>query len=166
MLPCSTNRESVTSFSMRLFTLVAMALVAAGGRNYEVNDEKEHDGKLALISLDGDALQEKINYMGFEGNNSSWETAERGSMALGCEGAQWMEAGDELRVQCREACEKRECHHVDVKFEASWTWRRSRFKSLATRTVSMPLKKLKELMRIVWLASSAEYLLRSHAGSP
>ena len=158
MLPCSTNRESVTSFSMRLFTLVAMALVAAGGRNYEVNDEKEHHGKLALISLDGDALQEKINYMGFEGNNSSWETAERGSMALGCEGAQWMEAGDELRVHCREACEKRECDHVDVKFEASWTWR--------TRTVSMPLKKLKELMRIVCLASSAECLLRSHAGSP
>ena len=109
ILPCSTNRESVTSFSMRLFTLVAMALVAAGGRNYEVNDEKEHHGKLALISLDGDALQEKINYMGFEGNNSSWETAERGSMALGCEGAQRMEAGDGLRVQGREACEKREC---------------------------------------------------------
>jgi hypothetical protein len=73
-----------------LVTLGAMALVAAGGGNYVENDVKEHHGKLASISLDGTALVEKINYMGFGGRNSTWSndfkevTTTRGSMALGC----------------------------------------------------------------------------------
>ena len=112
MLPHGTNRESVTSFPAMLVILGAMALVAAGGGDYMENNVKEHHGKLASISLDGIALMEKTCNMGFGGRNSTWSNdfkemaTTRGSMALGCKGAQWTDDG-ELRVRGLGACEKR-----------------------------------------------------------
>ena len=101
MLPCSTNQKSVTSFSTMLLTLIAMALVAAD----VVNDEKKHHVELAATSLGGDALQPKMNGMGFRGTNSMWNISsqqrdgERRSAVLEFDDAQCAPAGNQLKVR-------------------------------------------------------------------
>jgi len=129
MLPHGTNRESVTSFPAMLVTLGAMALVAAGGGNYVKNDVKEHHGKLASISLDGTALMEKINYMGFGGRNSTWSsdfkevTTTRGSMALGCKalnGQKGMKRMVSSGFEALKRVKREKVMYLYAEFESPW----------------------------------------------
>jgi hypothetical protein len=107
-LPCSTNRESVTSFPAMLLVVIAMSMVAAGVEN---NKEKHHEW-IEPTCLSGNTFERNYMVMGFRGNNSKWNNsfhqAEVGGTSMASvrsSGAQQVGAVPELEVRSLEACE-------------------------------------------------------------
>ena len=107
-LPCSTNRESVTSFPAMLLVVIAMSMVAAGVEN---NKEKHHEW-MEPTCLSGNTFERNYMVMGFRGNNSKWNNsfhqAEVGGTSMASvrsSGAQQVGAVPELEVRGLEACE-------------------------------------------------------------
>ena len=105
-LPCSTNRESVTSFPVGMLTVMAMVVVTAG----EVDYVAKHHWMNGPASLSRCAKTENNKTMGFRGMNSLWddythqEEHEGEPTELACDNARHGTVCHELGVRVPKAC--------------------------------------------------------------